>query len=94
MTNIRQATVTRESSRCLVTAGRSRVGKAHTSKEACGETREQQWSADYLGNGYYGLSNRKSGKALEVGGGSGATQNGAAFQEGVGPTAAISSGVS
>ncbi len=82
MTNIRQATVTRESSRCFVAAGRSRAGKADTSQEACGETPDQQWSVDYLGNGYYRLSNRKSGKVLEVAGGSEATQDDAAIQQG------------
>ena len=64
--------VNRESSQCLA---------ASAKQEACDGGTDQQWSVEYLGNGYYRLISRDNDKALEVAGGPEATGDGAALQQ-------------
>jgi hypothetical protein len=71
-----------KSQKCLSVAGASGADEAKVQQQACTSDPNQQWSLNYLGNGYYSLLNRGRGTALEVAGGPGATQDGADIQQG------------
>ena len=65
-----------ESGQCLApTGGSGGIGQAACGGEA------QQWALEYLGNRYYRLLNRGTGKVLAAGGDTNATQDGAQVQQ-------------
>jgi GH43 family beta-xylosidase len=50
----------------LVSKGSGQCLAAGAQQAACGDSPEQRWSFDYLGNNYYRLLNKGSGQALEL----------------------------
>ena len=54
--------------KCLDVAGGSSAAEANARLSACAGGANQQWSVNYLGNGYYQLKAGHSGKCLEVAG--------------------------
>jgi GH43 family beta-xylosidase len=73
--------VNKNSEKCLEVKGSSSSDGAQVQQQTCSDGAGQQWSLDYLANGYYRLLNRNSAKALEAAGGPSATQDGAAIQQ-------------
>ena len=73
--------VNKESGKCLDVKDSSGTDGAQALQLTCNDGASQQWSVDYLANGYYRLLNRNSGKTLEAAGGPGATQDGATIQQ-------------
>jgi GH43 family beta-xylosidase len=73
--------VNKDSETCLEVKGNATADGAQVQQLACNDGMNQQWSLDYLGNGYYRLLNRNSGKGLEAAGGPSATQEGATIQQ-------------
>jgi GH43 family beta-xylosidase len=73
--------VNRDGEKCLEVQGSSTADGAQLQQSTCNNGPNQQWSLDYLANGYYRLLNRNSGKALEAAGGPSATQEGAPLQQ-------------
>jgi hypothetical protein len=73
--------VTKGSDKCLAVQGSAIADAAQVQEVLCDNATNQQWTLDYLGNSYYRLLNRKSGKALEAAGGPSATNDQAAIQQ-------------